>query len=402
MDFCIKSLDIVCILLYNMNIMINTSTQYQSKAVRLVEDFADDIRKGKYPIDASLPAENKLAESYGVSRSTIRRMISLLTDKGDLFREPHKGVWINPEGKASFKMSANKYGQYAKTQVYSIAVVWAAVPDALAVGISEGIKKYAKEHNLAFQMFVSEEGHEKVLDIFEHIEDYGIDGIIVLPYESEEYRQGLKKLNDKNFPIICVDRSISGVEVSSIEVDNAYGMYSATNNLIMKYQRPVYFFGPETNNRPQKLRYDGYCRAMVDAGFDELIEEYSINYEAVDINPEYWPVEKKWKKPFNAALEFLRKVTFPISIVCLNDYVARGIYEAASRLDLKIGNDIKIIGFDDLPMARCMNPALSSVLQPRMRIGYEAAGLLHKVLSGRIKKPMNVSLPVELIERKSS
>lgn len=383
-------------------IMINTNTQYQSKALRLVGDFSDDIRNGKYQIDAPLPSENNLAEDYGVSRSTIRRVISLLTTKGDLFREPHKGVWINNESNTAFKMSANdENGQYNNKQAYSLAAVWAAVPDALTVGISEGIKKYAKEHNLAFQMFTSEEGHEKVLETFEHIEDYGVDGIIVLPYENDEYKRYLNKLADKKFPVVCVDRSLNGSNVSSVEVDNAYGMYFATNHLIINYHRPVYFFGPETTNRPQKQRYDGYCRAMVDAGFDEL-NGYTVNYEATDTNPEYWPIEKKMEKPFNRALDFLRNVELPVSIVCLNDYAARGIYQAASKLDLNIGDDIKIIGFDDLPMARCMNPALSSVLQPRMRIGYEAAGMLHKILSGKLKKPINISLPVELIERESS
>ena len=179
-------------------------------------------------------------------------------------------------------------------------------------------------------------------------------------------------------------------------------MYSATTRLIMKYRRPVHFFGPDPEVQPQKERYDGYCRAMMDAGFEASIKENGYFFDCRDSDPAYWPIARKWELPYNAALEMLKEIKTPCSIVCLNDYAAKGVYEAADKLGLNIGGDIKVIGFDDLPMARCLSPTLSSVLQPRKHIGLEAARILHKQLDGKISNKMNISLPVQLIERESS
>lgn len=86
----------------------------------------------------------------------------------------------------------------------------------------------------------------------------------------------------------------------------------------------------------------------------------------------------------------------------MNDYVARGIYRAAEELKLKIGRDVMVFGFDDLPLASCLECPLSSVRQPRREIGYEAAKLLHERIMGKVSRPVTKCLPVELIERESS
>ena len=88
--------------------------------------------------------------------------------------------------------------------------------------------------------------------------------------------------------------------------------------------------------------------------------------------------------------------------MAMNDYVARGVYRAAEELKLRIGRDVIIFGFDDLPLASCLECPLSSVRQPRREIGYEAARLLCNEIAGKVSRPVTRVLPVELVERKSS
>jgi DNA-binding LacI/PurR family transcriptional regulator len=383
--------------------MRNSNIKYQSKATRLSESLSKDIEQGRFAFKKPLPSETELAEQYEVSRSTIRKVISHLTKIGKLIKEPHRGVWISQSEAKNLKTAHAVKTKPKPEKTYSIAAVWAAYPDALTVEISEGIKKYCLDNpEIKLQLLTSETGHAESINILEHVREYDIDGLIVLPYENAEYHRALEKLATENYPIVCVDRQIYGVELNTVKVDNSYGMYTAATKLIMKYRRPVYFFGPEPGVQPQKERYDGYCRAMLDAGFEASIKQNSYYFDCRDSDPSYWPITKKWELPYNAALEMLREITTPCSIVCLNDYAAKGVYEAADKLGLKIGKDIKLIGFDDLPMASCLTPTLSSVLQPRKHIGHEAARILHKLLTGKIRNKMNISLPVQLIERESS
>ncbi len=384
--------------------METTTLKYQSKSTRLKDVVLEDIRKGRYDAAQPLPAENSLAEIYGVSRSTIRRVVELLTRQGELFKEPNRGSWIRTESKKVLQSgSADQVYKPGKLQHYRFGLAWAAFPDALTAGIGEGIKSYAREHHIGLQIFNSSENHEPVLSVLTHAEEFGLDGLIILPYESDQYLEALGRLKAKGFPLVCVDRPVPGLALNTVDVDNAFGMYEATHHLIMKYKQPVYFFGPWNENHTERMRYEGYARAMMDAGFEQGIrEKYTINVLPTENLPEYWPMEKKWLQPFNTAAEFLRQVDLPVNVVCMNDYMARGVYEAAKELKMIIGRDIRVIGFDDLPMARCMTPPLTTVQQPRFQIGYEAARLLHKLLNEIIKRPVNVTLPVEFIERQSS
>ena len=106
--------------------------------------------------------------------------------------------------------------------------------------------------------------------------------------------------------------------------------------------------------------------------------------------------------PYRKVKAFLSGGRLPAGIVCMNDYVAVAVYKAADELGLKIGKDVLVCGFDDLPLARLQNPPLSSIEQPRRRIGYEAADLLYKIVSGKITKTINLRLPVEFHEREST
>ena len=272
----------------------------------------------------------------------------------------------------------------------------------MTIGISDGIKAYATEAGIGFHLFQNVEGHAKVLEDLAHVNELAVSGIVVLPYNFDGYAEALLRLAVRDFPLVCVDRPVKGLELPCIEVDNAGGVYRAVVKMLVEFRRPVYYLGAEPENDTQRLRYEGYCRAMNDGGFDREVEKCTCFYPSTDNRPEFWPVEKKQEPPYWAALEFLRRVECPVSIMAMNDYVARGIYRAAEELKLRIGRDVMVFGFDDLPLASCLECPLSSVRQPRREIGYEAAKLLHERILGKISRPVIKCLPVELIERASS
>lgn len=141
---------------------------------------------------------------------------------------------------------------------------------------------------------------------------------------------------------------------------------------------------------------------MNDGGFEQDVKRCTLFYPSTDNNPEFWPVEKKQEPPYAAALKFLRNAALPVSIMAMNDYAARSIYRAAEELKLRVGRDIMLFGFDDLPLASCLECPLSSIRQPRREIGFEAAKLLCEEIAGKVTRPVTKILPVELIERESS
>ena len=285
---------------------------------------------------------------------------------------------------------------------FSLAFVYAGVPDGFVVGTSEGTKEFCREHDCNLQFFTNGQGHDEVIDLLNHAAELGINGLIVLPYETEAYRNAIRGLLERNFPIVCLDRPLAGMKLNSVEVDNSGATYLAASTLITRFSRPVYYLGAVPNHSTQQNRLDGFRMAMREAGYSDRIRDYLLLYPATDNDPEYWNEAKMQEPPYRKAKSFLREAALPVSILCMNDYVALAVYRAAEELGLTIGADVIICGFDDLPLARLQDPPLSSIEQPRRRIGYEAADLLCKLISGKIGKIVNLRLPVELHEREST
>ncbi len=381
----------------NLQMTEEKATSYNTKAVRVADRLAADIRQGKYESGVILPAEATLAKTYDVSRETMRKSLAILARTEEILKLPQGGSIIPMD------VQPGPHDQQTERNL-AVAVVWASIPNGHVVEICEGIEKYAREHNdINIRFFFPSQGHEEAIDILNNARDSLWDGIIVHPYVDDNYVQAIENLANKGFPIVCVDRRIDNVAASSVGVYNVSGMYRATRYLIDKFRRPVYILAGKMEQRTILDRFEGYCHAMADAGFDRLIKEHTFESAISENDPQYWPVEKKWLPGYLLAKEFLDTIrTFPVSVVCTNDNGARGFYEAAHERGLVIGKDIAIASFDDLPLAAMLTPPLTTVHQPRLQVGYEAAALLHRLITKKEKPPQHIYLPVELVVRESA
>jgi DNA-binding LacI/PurR family transcriptional regulator len=376
-------------------IMSTASSIYNSKATRVADQLTEDVRLGKFGSGILLPTDATLARQYQVTRDTMRKSLALFSQKQEMVKLPQGGCFIEQEKIPD--------GNKTSRQNLSIGVVWATVPSGHQMEICKGIERYAQENpDLHLNIFVPSQGHQELIHQLTHLERSAWDGIIVYPYADEQYSATIRNLVALNFPVVCVDRRIDDVPVSSVEVYNTSGMFQATAYLIEKYQRPAYLLCGKREHSAQIDRYHGYRQAMDDAGYDHVIEEYTFESTISENDPQYWPVAKKWWPGFLLAEQFLEKMTGPASVVCTHDYIARGLYEAAARRGRTIGKDLAVVSFDDMPMARLMKPMLTTVHQPRNQVGYESARLLHRLIQGRETSPQHIFLPVELIIRDSA
>ena len=73
----------------------------------------------------------------------------------------------------------------------------------------------------------------------------------------------------------------------------------------------------------------------------------------------------------------------PTAVFAGNDQQGLGVYEAARQLGLRVPQDLSIVGFDDLPVARWVSPPLTTVRQPLAEMGRTAAAMLGDLIEGR-------------------
>jgi LacI family repressor for deo operon, udp, cdd, tsx, nupC, and nupG len=93
--------------------------------------------------------------------------------------------------------------------------------------------------------------------------------------------------------------------------------------------------------------------------------------------------------------------TLPTAFMCVNDATAVGVINGLNARGYDLPQDFSVIGFDDVPQATYVNPALTTIRQPRTAIGRQAMSLLIKSLSDRPTERQEILLMPDLIVRGS-
>ncbi|SDG50491.1 transcriptional regulator, LacI family [Fontibacillus panacisegetis] len=212
-----------------------------------------------------------------------------------------------------------------------------------------------------------------------------VDGAIVLAHNITD--EVLLQTASSNFPIVAMDRVTTGEGLISIVVDGELGGYKATRHLIDHGHQSIAFVSGPANSYDNMLRYQGYLRAMHEAGLEE---------------------KAKWRLSGNFVRDGGYKVTkmmmmqgeLPSAIFYGNDEMAIGGIKAIEEESYSVPDDISVIGFDDIQLAEYINPPLTTIRQPMHESGSLAGHLLFQMLNDQEVND-SYKLKVELVERKS-
>ena len=169
-------------------------------------------------------------------------------------------------------------------------------------------------------------------------------------------------------PTVVVDSEDAAGEVPSIYPDDELAGYDATNRLIQAGCRRIVYYGTEADIIAQGLRFEGYKRALAEAGmpFDDALVVNVLEMT-------------------NAADEAARVFDEikPDGIFCFNDVRATFIYEAARECGVRIGVDVSVISIDNQPfITDVLKPSLTTLELPHYEMGFEAIRQLVGMLDG--------------------
>ncbi len=214
------------------------------------------------------------------------------------------------------------------------------------------------------------------------VHENNVDGIILLGAFCNKLFAGLKKVK---LPIVFVDPQNSNVSYSKIIIENDQGAYLATKYLIDAGHRRIAFISGDLSRNSFKQRYDGYLKAL---------QNHRINMDEKII------CCGGLEDGYALARKLLQseKVT---AIFVANDINAMHVYRAVFDLGLRIPQDISVVGFDDIAMARYAIPPLTTIHVYKDVMGSFAVRTLLKYIQDGIEVPVTTIIPVKLIERES-
>jgi DNA-binding LacI/PurR family transcriptional regulator len=212
-------------------------------------------------------------------------------------------------------------------------------------------------------------------------------GVIVAGTNSQNL---LDLFTHEGIPWVVLGNNVTGDwdhrEVSAVFFDDVGGAYELARYLISLGHHRIGFAG---NVRLPWFarRYQGYCRAMDEAGLAPRASEVSST-EGEEIG-------------YLAAKLMLQGPARVSAVLAGDDRVARGVYQAAKDSEMNIPGEISVAGFNDTPEASALHPPLTSVRVFTEQVGKQLAQLLLKKIARPDLKGEPVSLPTQLIKRES-
>jgi ABC-type sugar transport system substrate-binding protein len=189
---------------------------------------------------------------------------------------------------------------------------------------------------------------------------------------------------------VCSIGAASGVP--SIGINDADGVTQLMRHLIEHHQhRRIAFIRGTASNAEAQARHDAYRR---------VLEEHEIPYDPALVLPGEFTRESG----ANAMIELFDQRQVPVTelhaVVAANDYTAFGVIDELSRRRIGVPDQVAVVGFDDMALARVHSPTLTTVRQPLERLGSEAARMLLATLGGK-QPPATTELATELVLRRS-
>lgn len=189
-------------------------------------------------------------------------------------------------------------------------------------------------------------------------------------------------------PVVLVDTYAPGMH--SVVIDDQLGGYIATRHLLDRgHWRIAYVSDPledpfNFNFTSSRDRFKGYRQALAEAGIP-----FREDYHRSGIHGRY--------EARRLARELFALAEPPTAIFAASDTQALGVLEAAHDVDLRVPEDVSVIGFDDIEIAEYLK--LTTVRQPLFETGARGVELLLGLIDGTQTTRTCEQLPIELIIR---
>lgn len=221
---------------------------------------------------------------------------------------------------------------------------------------------------------------DKYIDI---LTEKMVDGIIFA--HSADRIGGASGLRRCRVPIVLIDRDYDIPNViGKVLVDNAKASYKGVSYLLEQGYKKIAYIAGSMNTQTAKDRLEGYKKALAE-------KQIECNDGYVKIG-EY---KSQWGEAATKEL-IAEAVTFD-AIFCGNDLIALGAIKSLKQAQLKVPEDIGVMGFDDIYMASMVEPELTTIKQPNYEMGFKAAELLINAIESRTHDADKLETVVETI-----
>ncbi len=328
----------------------------------------------------------QIARELGISAMTVSRA---LNNRSNVDENTRKRVL---ETAKSMGYRPNHIARSLTTKrTFTIGVVLPKVSHSFFPDAIRGIEEVAYQKDYQLILTHSSEDATREIKVIESLVSKRVDGILISSARNVRDLKHYNELLESSYPVVFFDRWIPGLAASSVRTNDEECARLITNHLIEKhgYQKIAHISGPgNVSIGAERLR--GFRRAMEEHQL--AINESWIVEAAFDENTGYEATKKLLNLP---------KEELPRAIFAVNDSTAFGAMEAIYDDELRIPEDVALVGFSDDKQDKLLNPPLTTVHQPAYEEGKRATQILIDMIEGKSTTIEDVIVKSHLVIRKS-
>ncbi len=338
---------------------------------QIFEDLKKEILENHYKEGDFLPAERLLSEHYKVERPTLRKALALLAEEGYIQKLPGAGN----------KVLLPTASRETRTIAYILpASPSEEVAQPYHMEICNYLETYCKEEGL--DLIFTKVSPSSMLPAF-LANPSSIQGIIWVGDIDASF---LELAKQKHIPSIVVSNQSSSF--ACINNDDINCSYTATQHLIERGCQKIVHITGLSGYISTTNRIEGYRRALLVNG---------LTYESQYVLSGDW----SFKSGYQATTYLLEKNLPFDGIAAANDMMALGAMKAVITAGLRVPEDVKIIGIDNIDQSKTAIPALTTICIEQRSIAQLAFLFLKQVIKGTLI-PEEILIPGKLICRETT
>lgn len=334
------------------------------------------------------PTMNDVAKLAGVSQPTVSRVLNPNEMAGQISDETTQRVLAAVK---QLGYRPNVVARSLRTQrTQTIALLVADLANGFYHPIARAVQDIARQHDYEILISNSDHIYENEKHFCEIVLNRGVDGVVMVPIhltnaDLDHY------VSQTNIPFVALGQHVQHPKIDVVYMDDERAIYEATKWLITDCgYRQFGFVGVPDSLPPGPRRFRGFMKAL---------KEYGVGFDPRFLHYGDFTLAGGSR----VAHAFMQQSELPSVIVALNDLMAIGLILAFQEAGYTVPDDVAVVGFDDIPEAVIVRPALTTVVQDSHDIGQKLArALFQRIEDPNIGAQRIFESPYRIVPRQST
>lgn len=328
-----------------------------------------------------MPTIKDVARAAQVSVATVSRVLNQDKNVSTQTREKVLAV-VQEIGYVTNVLGRN----LRKNTTDRVLVLIPSLSNQFLSGVIRGMESEARKLHLQVMISATHNDPELERSYLELLHNHSVDGMILVgsTLPSEE----LATLSQQ-YPLVMCSEWEEGIRISAVGIDNERAGYDAVKTLLQSGRERIAMISNQEMYSARQ-RTQGYRRALLEAGKpfcpEYLIERYEYTYRAGML----------------ACGKLMALPEPPDAIFAVSDEIAAGVCKKLLQMGLYPGKEVAVFGFDNTTVSKIVTPSVSTVSQPKKKIGETALHLLAEKIENQKSPERTILLAHELVLRESA